>query len=47
MAHNVREITRTFESVVPTGAAIEERLASIALGILRKVLVADLSTVAL
>jgi hypothetical protein len=38
-------MTRTFESVVPTGATIEQRLASIAMGILRKVLVAE--TVAL
>jgi AcrR family transcriptional regulator len=45
MARNVREMTRTFESVVPTGATIEQRLASIAMGILRKVLVAE--TVAL
>jgi AcrR family transcriptional regulator len=45
MARNVREITRTFESVVPTGTTIEKRLASIAMGILRKVLVAE--TVAL
>src|SRR5919108_5257563 len=28
MARNVREITRTFESVVPMGATIEKRLAS-------------------
>src|SRR5690242_19503220 len=41
MARNVREMTRTFESVVPTGATIEQRLASIAVGILRKVLVAE------
>ncbi len=40
MARNVREITRSFESIVPTGATIEERLASISNGILRKVLVA-------
>jgi AcrR family transcriptional regulator len=45
MARNVRQMTRTFESVVPTGATIEQRLASIAMGILRKVLVAE--TVAL
>jgi len=45
MARNVREMTRTFESVVPTGATIEQRLASIGISILRKVLVAE--TVAL
>ena len=38
MAHNVREITRSFESIAPTGATMEERLASIAIAILRKVL---------
>ena len=41
MARKVREITSSFESIVPTGATIEERLASIAVAILRKVLVAD------
>jgi AcrR family transcriptional regulator len=40
MARNVREITRSFESIAPTGATIEERLASIGIGILRKVLMA-------
>jgi AcrR family transcriptional regulator len=44
MARNVREMTRTFESVVPTGATTEQRLASIAMGILRKVLVAETVT---
>ena len=41
MAHNVREITRSFESIAPTGATMEERLASIAIAILRKVLVTE------
>ncbi len=41
MARKVREITSSFESIVPTGATIEERLASIAAAILRKVLGAD------
>jgi AcrR family transcriptional regulator len=41
MARKVREITSWYESIVPTGATIEERLASIALAILQKVLVAD------
>jgi AcrR family transcriptional regulator len=41
MARKVREITRSFESIAPTGATIEERLASIGIGILRKVLVAE------
>ena len=40
MARNVREITRSFESIAPTGATIEERLASIGIAILRKILVA-------
>ena len=42
MTRSVREITRSFESIAPTGATIEERLASIAIAILRKVLVADM-----
>jgi AcrR family transcriptional regulator len=41
MARNVREITSAFESVAPAGATIEKRLASIGIGILRKVLVAE------
>jgi AcrR family transcriptional regulator len=40
MARNVREIARSFESVAPTGATLEERLASIGIGILRKLLAA-------
>ena len=38
---HVREITSSFESIAPTGATIEERLASIAMAFLRKVLVAE------
>ena len=41
MARKVRQNTSSFESIVPTGATIEERLASIALAILRNVLVVD------
>ena len=41
MARKVREITSSFERIAPTGATIEERLASIAMTILRKVLVAE------
>src|SRR5437588_2817658 len=41
MAHKVREITRSFESIAPTGATMEERLASIAIAILRKVLLTE------
>jgi AcrR family transcriptional regulator len=41
MARKVRETTSSFETIVPMGATIEERLASIAVAILRKVLVAD------
>jgi AcrR family transcriptional regulator len=41
MARKVRETTSSFESIAPTGATIEERLASIAVTILRKVLAAD------
>ena len=41
MTRKVRQNTSSFESIVPTGATIEERLASIALAILRNVLVAD------
>jgi AcrR family transcriptional regulator len=42
MARNVREITRSFESIAPTGATMEERLASIAIAILRKVLATEM-----
>ena len=42
MARNVREITSSFESIVPTGATIEERLTSIAMAFLRKVLMAEM-----
>jgi hypothetical protein len=38
---HVREITSSVESIAPTGATIEERLASIAMAFLRKVLVAE------
>jgi AcrR family transcriptional regulator len=41
MARNVRKITSSFERIAPTGATIEERLASIAVAFLRKVLVAN------
>lgn len=41
VARKAREITSSYESIVPTGATIEERLASIAKTILRNVLVAD------
>jgi AcrR family transcriptional regulator len=41
MARNVRKITSSFERIAPTGATIEERLASIAVAFLRKVLVAE------
>jgi AcrR family transcriptional regulator len=41
MARKVREVTSSFESIVPTGATIEERLVSIAAAILRKILGAD------
>ena len=41
MAGRVRKITSSFERIAPTGATIEERLASIAIAILRKVLVAE------
>ena len=37
----VREITSSFERIAPTGATIEERLASIGTSILRKVLMAE------
>jgi AcrR family transcriptional regulator len=39
---NVREITRSFERIAPTGGTIEERLASIGDSILRKVLMAEI-----
>jgi AcrR family transcriptional regulator len=41
LARKVRENTSAFESIEPTGATIEERLASIATVILRKVLAAE------
>jgi len=41
MARTMRKITSSFESIAPRGETIEERLASIAIGILRKVLVAE------
>lgn len=41
MARKVRETTSSHERILPTGATIEERLASIAMAILRNVLVAD------
>jgi AcrR family transcriptional regulator len=41
MTRKVREITSWYESIGPTGATIEERLASIAMAILQKVLAAD------
>jgi AcrR family transcriptional regulator len=42
MARTVREVTSSFESIVPRGATIEERLASIGIAILRKVLVVEM-----
>lgn len=42
MTPHVRDIIRSFESIVPKGATIEERLASIAIAILRKVLAAEM-----
>jgi AcrR family transcriptional regulator len=41
LARHVREVTSSYESIAPTGATIEERLASIAAGILRKILTAE------
>jgi AcrR family transcriptional regulator len=41
MARKVRETTSSFESIVPTGATLEERLTSIAAAILQKVLGAE------
>jgi AcrR family transcriptional regulator len=41
MARKVREKTTSYESMAPTGATIEERLASIATAILRNILVAE------
>lgn len=41
MARNVREHISFFESIAPTGAAVEERLTSIATVILHKVLAAE------
>jgi AcrR family transcriptional regulator len=42
MARKVRENTGSFERITPTGATIEERLASIATAILYKVLAAEM-----
>jgi AcrR family transcriptional regulator len=42
MTRKVHEVTSSFESVAPTGATIEERLASIGIAILRKVLAAEM-----
>jgi AcrR family transcriptional regulator len=42
MTPHVRDIIRSFESIVPKGSTIEERLASIAIAILRKVLAAEM-----
>jgi AcrR family transcriptional regulator len=42
MARTVREVTSSFESIVPRGGTIEERLASIGIAILRKVLVVEM-----
>jgi AcrR family transcriptional regulator len=41
MARKVRENTESYENIAPSGATIEERLASIATAILRKVLAAE------
>jgi AcrR family transcriptional regulator len=41
MARKVRENIISFESIAPTGVTIEERLASIAMAILRKVLASE------
>jgi AcrR family transcriptional regulator len=41
MARKVRKVTRSYESIAPTGATIEERLASIGTAILRTILVAE------
>ena len=41
MARKVRKVTGSYESIAPTGATIEERLASIGTAILRTILVAE------
>ena len=41
MARHVREATGSYETVEPAGAALRERFASIATGILRKILTAE------
>ncbi|MBO0739437.1 MAG: helix-turn-helix transcriptional regulator, partial [Alphaproteobacteria bacterium] len=41
MARKVRQMASSFESIAPTGATVEERLASIATGVLQTVLVTD------
>jgi hypothetical protein len=41
MARHVREVTGSYETIEPTGATLQERLASIATGILRKILTAE------
>ena len=41
MARHVREVTGSYETIAPIGATLEERLASIAAAILRKILTAE------
>src|SRR5271169_1601033 len=41
MARHVRDVTGSYETIEPTGATLHERLASIATGILRKILTAE------
>jgi AcrR family transcriptional regulator len=41
MARHVREVTGSYETIEPAGATLEERLASIATGILGKILTAE------
>ena len=41
LARQVRKVTGSYESIAPTGATIEERLASIATAILRTILVPE------
>jgi AcrR family transcriptional regulator len=41
MARHVREVTGSYETIAPVGATLEERLASIATAILRKILTAE------
>jgi AcrR family transcriptional regulator len=41
MARHVREVTDSFETITPIGDTLEERLASIATAILRKILTAE------